>query len=85
MIRTCKKSFVLCRSTALIVADNDSGMYVSGTYDTRWNNDIINPAFRSLSANDFEVVELGYDPRTAEPAALNSVTVSPSNLQTTAS
>jgi hypothetical protein len=44
----------------LIVADNGSDMYVSGTYDTRWNNSVLNPAFRALTANDFEVVRLGY-------------------------
>jgi hypothetical protein len=75
-----QKIFRAMQKYGLIVADNGSDMYVSGTYDTRWNNDIINPAFRSLTANDFEVVELGYNPRTAEPAALNSVTVSPSSV-----
>ena len=28
--------------------------------DARWNNDILNPAFHSLRADDFEVVELGW-------------------------
>jgi len=46
----------------LIVADNGSDMYISGTYDTRWNNDVLNPAFRALSASDFEVITLGYHP-----------------------
>ena len=46
----------------LIVADNGSDMYISGTYDTRWDNDVLNPAFRALTANDFEVVQLGYQP-----------------------
>ena len=27
----------------LIVADNGSDMYVSGTYDTRWNNGVLTP------------------------------------------
>ena len=40
----------------LIVADNGSDMYVSGTYDTRWNNGVLNPAFRALTASDFEVI-----------------------------
>jgi hypothetical protein len=75
-----QKIFRAMQKYGLIVADNGSDMYVSGTYDTRWNNDIINPAFRSFTANDFEVVELGYNTRTAEPAALNSVTVSPSSV-----
>jgi hypothetical protein len=46
----------------LIVADNGSDMFISGTYDTRWNNSVLNPAFSALTANDFEVVTLGYQP-----------------------
>lgn len=46
----------------LIVADNGTDMYVSGTYDTRWDNDVLNPAFSSLKASDFEVVQLGWAP-----------------------
>jgi hypothetical protein len=48
----------------LIVADNGSDMYISGTYDTRWNNGVLNPAFGALKASDFEVVALGYRPTT---------------------
>lgn len=44
----------------LIVADNGSDMYVSGTYDTRWDNGVLNPAFGALTAADFEVIKLGY-------------------------
>ena len=44
----------------LIVADNGSDMYVSGTFDPRWDNDILNPAFASLTASDFDVIELGW-------------------------
>jgi hypothetical protein len=44
----------------LIVADNGSDMYISGAMDARWNNDELNPAFRALSAGDFEVVRLGW-------------------------
>jgi hypothetical protein len=44
----------------LIVADNGSDMFVSGSMDPRWNNDALNPAFRALSANDFEVIQLGW-------------------------
>lgn len=44
----------------LIVADNGSDMYISGTMDARWNNDVLNPAFRSLTADDFEVIQLGW-------------------------
>lgn len=44
----------------LIVADNGSDMYISGTMDARWNNGVLNPAFRSLTADDFEVVQLGW-------------------------
>ena len=44
----------------LIVADNGSDMYVSGTHDIRWNNDVLNPAFRALTASDFEIISLGH-------------------------
>ena len=44
----------------LIVADNGSDMYVTGTMDGRWDNGRLNPAFRSLTAGDFEVVQLGW-------------------------
>ena len=57
-----QKMFRAMKRYGLIVADNGSDLYVSGTYDTRWNNDVLNPAFRSLTANDFEVVTLGYRP-----------------------
>jgi hypothetical protein len=43
-----------------IVADNGSDMYITGAMDSRWNNDELNPAFRSLTAGDFEVVQLGW-------------------------
>ena len=55
-----QKIFRAMKKYGLIVADNGTDMYVSGTYDTRWNNDVLNPAFRALTANDFEVVTLGY-------------------------
>lgn len=44
----------------LIVADNGSDMYITGTMDARWNNGILNPAFASLTANDFDVIRLGW-------------------------
>ena len=44
----------------LIVADNGSDMYVSGTMDARWNNDVLNPAFQALTAADFDVIQLGW-------------------------
>jgi hypothetical protein len=35
-------------------------MFISGAFDPRWDNDVLNPAFRSLTASDFEVIELGW-------------------------
>lgn len=52
--------FRAMQTHGLIVADNGSDMYVSGAMDPRWNNDELNPAFRSLTAGDFEVVRLGF-------------------------
>jgi hypothetical protein len=74
-----QKIFRAMQKYGLIVADNGSDMYVTGTYDTRWNNDILNPAFRNLTASDFEVIQLGYNP-TPETPALTSVTVNPSSV-----
>ncbi len=55
-----QRIFQAMKTYGLIVADNGSDMYISGTYDTRWNNDVLNPAFSSLKASDFEVVTLGW-------------------------
>ena len=60
-----QKIFQAMKTYGLIVADNGSNLYVSGAYDTRWDNDVLNPAFASLEASDFEVVELGWKPPVA--------------------
>ncbi len=57
-----QKIFRAMKKYGLIVADNGSDMYVSGEYDPRWDNDILNPAFHSLHAQDFEVVQLAWHP-----------------------
>jgi len=57
-----QRIFRAMKKYGLIVADNGSDMYISGTYDTRWNNDVLNPAFGALKASDFEVIVLGYRP-----------------------
>lgn len=62
-----QKIFRAMKRYGLIVADNGSDMYVSGTMDARWNNDVLNPAFRALTADDFEVVSLGW--QAAAPSA----------------
>lgn len=55
-----RKIFQAMKTYGLIVADNGSDMYITGTMDPGWNNDVLNPAFRSLTADDFEVVTLGW-------------------------
>lgn len=50
------------KTYGLIVADNGSDLYVQGTMDARWDNDVLNPAFGALSGDDFEMVELGWRP-----------------------
>ena len=57
-----QKIFRAMKTYGLILADNGSDMYVSGTWDDRWDNDVLNPAFGSLTASDFEVVQLGWEP-----------------------
>ena len=44
----------------VIVADHGSDMFISGAFEPRRNNEILNPAFRSLTASDFDVIELGW-------------------------
>jgi hypothetical protein len=51
----------------LIVADNGSDMYVSGAMDPRWDNDVFNPAFHGLTADDFDVVRLGWTSTAPRP------------------
>jgi hypothetical protein len=81
-----QKIFRAFKKYGLIVADNGSDMYVSGTYDTRWNNDVLNPAFSALKAGDFEVIQLGWAPCVALvpslPAAVKTGT--PTHLTVTA-
>ena len=57
-----RKIFQAMKTYGLIVADNGSDLYVTGTYDTRWDNDALNPAFSAVKASDFEVVQLGWQP-----------------------
>ena len=55
-----QRIFRAMKTYGLIVADNGSDMYITGTMDSRWDNDELNPAFRALTAGDFEVIELGW-------------------------
>jgi hypothetical protein len=71
-----QKIFRAMQTRGLIVADNGSDMYITGTFDTRWNNDILNPAFSLLTASDFEVIQLGWNPPSGA-AALSGVSASP--------
>jgi hypothetical protein len=55
-----QKIFRAMKTHGLIVADTGSDMYVSGAFDTRWDNGQLNPAFRAIKASDFEVIQLGW-------------------------
>jgi hypothetical protein len=57
-----QRIFGAMKKYGLIVADNGSDMFVTGAFDPKWDNDILNPAFHALTANDFEVIQLGYHP-----------------------
>lgn len=60
-----RRIFQAMKTYGLIVADNGSDLYVSGTMDPLWDNDVLNPAFHSLTADDFEVIQLGWGAGTA--------------------
>jgi hypothetical protein len=71
-----QKIFRAMQKYGVIVADNGSDMYITGTFDTRWNNSVLNPAFSLLTASDFEVVQLGWNPLSGA-AALSAISASP--------
>ncbi len=76
-----QRIFQAMKTYGLIVADNGTDMYISGTYDTRWNNDVLNPAFSSLKASDFEVIQLGWKPAAATSTGpLDFYTLTPCRL-----
>ena len=68
-----QRIFRAMKRYGLIVADNGSDMYISGTMDGRWNNSVLNPAFRALTADDFEVVQLGW--RSTAPSIPQNVRI----------
>jgi hypothetical protein len=76
-----QKIFQAMKTYGLIVADNGSDMYITGAHDTRWNNDQLNPAFASLKASDFEVIQLGWQPAVGTSAGpLDFYTLAPCRL-----
>jgi len=75
-----QKIFQAMKTYGLIVADNGSDLYVQGTYDTRWDNGVLNPAFAALHASDLEVVQLGWRPSSAASAATTFQTLAPCRL-----
>jgi hypothetical protein len=58
------------KTYGLIVADNGSDMFITGTSDSRWNGQMgnWNTAFHDqVHASDFEVVQLGWQPTSPPP------------------
>jgi hypothetical protein len=55
-----RRIFQAMKTYGLIVADNGGNMMVTGTMDPRWDNSVLNPAFHSLHASDFEIIQLGW-------------------------
>lgn len=52
--------FRAMQTYGLIVTDNGTDMYITGTMDPRWNNFELNPAFSNLTPADFDVIQLGW-------------------------
>jgi hypothetical protein len=57
-----RKIYTAMKKYGLILADNGSDLFISGTMDARWNNNVLNPAFAQLDGDDFEVIQLGWKP-----------------------
>ena len=68
-----QRIFRAMKRHGLIVADNGTDMYVTGTFDTRWDNGVLNPAFRALTASDFEVIQLGWQGGPPGPLSFHSL------------
>jgi len=72
------------KTYGMILADNGSGIFLSGTPDNRWNNDDL-ANLEQLTARDFEVVKMGtiYTsanvPKGSAPA-IHSFTANPSSV-----
>jgi hypothetical protein len=70
-----QKIFRAMKKYGLIMADNGSDMYISGTFNTSWDNDVLNPAFAALKASDFEVIQRGYTAPTPAISIANASVV----------
>jgi uncharacterized protein (DUF2141 family) len=57
-----QRIFQAMKTYGLIVTDNGSNMYITGTYDLLWDGDVLNTDFGRLHAGDFEVIRLGWRP-----------------------
>jgi hypothetical protein len=77
-----RKIFQAMKTYGLIFADNGTDLYVQGTYDTRWDNGVLNPAFSGIHGSDFEVIQLGWQP-SAPPTATTLHVVTPCRLADT--
>jgi hypothetical protein len=55
-----QKVFRAMKRHGLIVADNGTDMFVTGAFHPEWDQNLLNPAFHSLTAADFEVLALGH-------------------------
>lgn len=74
-----RRIFRAMQKHGLIVADNGSDLYVTGTFDVRWDNDLINPAFALLAASDFDVIALGWRPPVSSSIA--ALTLDPARVR----
>jgi hypothetical protein len=71
------------KNYGMIMADNGSSMFISGTPDNRWNNDDLN-LLKQLTASDFEVLLISplYTPQnfpTGPDPTINSFTATSSS------
>ena len=73
-----QKIFRAMQRYGLIVADNGSDLFVSGTYDTRWDNDVLNPAFQRAEGERLRGDRPRVHPSTTSPTA-PAITTQPTN------
>ena len=72
--------FTAFKRYGLILADNGSNWYVTGTHDPQWNDEMLAGAFRSLHGSDFEAVDVSslmIDPNSGAARVLSPRTWAP--------
>jgi hypothetical protein len=74
--------FTAFKRYGIILADNGSNWYITGTHDTRWDDDMLVSAFRQLKGSDFEAVDVSSLKISDDSAQVKGANVTPAPTAT---